>query len=250
MQLEKALSSLGLQKNTASVYLALLKRGSSKAGALIQDTKLHRMLVYNALEELQERGLATATHSKSGRMFDAADPAVLLREAQKVREIAEGIVPELNALRKKDSDLGFSIRTFVGKEGFRENLEEVIESAARQKTKEIRILGGGRDIDFYDAIEDWYASYTKLLKKKGVKKRLLAPASYSSEFKKRFSAEKNTELRVLGNGLSSPSYTRITNELVSIEIYRPKLVVIQIRSEAIAKSYIDFFELLWKGSKN
>ena len=53
-------------------------------------------------------------------------------------------------------------------------------------------------------------------------------------------------LRTLKEGLSSPTYTRITQEMVAIEMYKPQIVVIQIYNKIIAQAYLDSFELLWK----
>ncbi len=51
-------------------------------------------------------------------------------------------------------------------------------------------------------------------------------------------------------GLSSPTFTRITPEIVSIEIYGSKEpVIIQMRNEAIAQAYVEKFSLLWKEAK-
>jgi sugar-specific transcriptional regulator TrmB len=248
MKIEESLVKLGLQKNTAIVYLALLKNGSVKAQSLIKTTGLHRMLVYNALEDLSKEGLVTVTHQNRVRIFRAENPSTFIEHTKKLQELAENIVPQLHVLQKNISE-EISIRTLVGKEGFRINLEDVIESAAKQKSKEICIIGGAKDIDFYDATDEWYPSYIALLDKKRIGKRLLAPASYSSEFKKRFASEKHTELRTLSQGLSSPTYTRITKEMVSIEIYKPHLTIIQIKNPTVAQAYLDSFELLWKNSE-
>ncbi len=248
MKNEDQLIKLGLQKNTAAVYLALLKAGAAKAQSLIKATGLHRMLVYNALEDLIKRGVVTTTHQNRVRIFHPADPSVFIEQARKLQELAEHVVPELRGLQKDVAE-EIRVRTLVGIEGFRINLEDIIESASRQPNKEICIIGGAKDTDFYEATDGWYSSYTALLEKKGVKKRLLAPASFSSEFKKRFASEKNTELRTLSKGLSSPSFTRITNEMVSIELYDPHLTIIQIKNASVAQSYLDSFELLWKNSE-
>lgn len=68
-------------------------------------------------------------------------------------------------------------------------------------------------------------------------------------FKKKFAREKNTELCTLPHGLSSPTYTRMTKEMVTIEILKPSVVIIQIRNKAVARSYLDAYELLWKQLK-
>ncbi len=248
MKIEDYLIKLGLQKNSALVYLALLKSGSAKAQPLIKATGLHRMLVYNALDDLLKRGLITVTHQNRVRIFHAESPAVLIEQTKKLQELAETIVPQLRTLQKNAPE-AISVRTLVGNDGFRINLETLIESASKQKNKEICIIGGAKDTDFYDATDGWYSSYIALLEKKHVKKRLLAPASYSSEFKKKFASEKNTELRTLSKGLSSPTYTRITKDMVSIELYTPHLTIIQIKNQTVAQAYLDSFELLWKNSE-
>ena len=245
MDAKKGLADLGLNKNDAAVYVALLGLGVTKAGPLIQKTRLHRMLVYNALDSLVAQGLATEVHRNNVKLFQAADPSALVERTKKISDLAHALVPDLRKLQQ-DKDLLVNVRTLIGPEGFQTNLENVIASAARQKNREMYILGGGKDLDFYNAVGDWYPTYVRLLEKNNIRKKLLAPSSFSSEFKRKFAAEKNTELKTVAEGLSSPTYTRITEEVVSIEMYEPQIVVIQIINKVIARAYMDSFELLWK----
>ncbi|MSR85658.1 hypothetical protein EXS71_04485 [Candidatus Uhrbacteria bacterium] len=249
MDLKHTLKTLGLSKNETEVYLTLLEQGVVQAGPLIAKTKLHRMLVYNALDHLTQEGLVSVIHKKNIRLFQTTDPVALLEKAHRIYELAQNVLPELRRLQQKQEQL-VTVRTLIGPEGFRTNLEEIIESAGHFKKKEICIIGGARDTDFYDAAGEWYPTYIALLEKSSIHKRLLAPASYSSEFKKKFAAEKYTELQTLSSGLSSPTYTRMTPEMVSIELYHPHIVIIQIRSQVIAQAYLDSFELLWKATKH
>lgn len=246
--MKNALKAIGLNDNEIKVYIALLQTGLTQAGALIQETKLHRMLVYTALESLKNRDLIQVTQKKRIKLFEAREAKVLLEKASSIVEGVKSVLPDLEKLQGKGGD-AVNVRTLVGQEGFITNLQEIAESAAKQKNKRVSIIGGAKDSDFYEAIGEWYPSYLKLLKKKGVKKFLLAPRSYSSEFKKNFVVEEGAELRTLPVGLSSPTYTRITHEMVSIEIYKPKIVVIQIKNAAVAQAYLDSFELLWKAQR-
>jgi len=247
-ELKTGLGALGLSKNESSVYLSLLSKGLSQAGPLVKETRLHRMLVYEALNRLADMGLVTIVHKKNIRIFHASDPTVLTHRMHELANLSQAVVHALHSLQKR-SDV-VSVRTLIGREGFITNLQEVVESAARQKDNTLYIIGGARDSDFYDAIGDWYDDYINLLKKHRVQKRLLAPTSFSDIFKKKFVQEKGTELRTLPHGLSSPTYTRITEEMVTIELYYPSIVIIQIRNKAVAQSYIDSFELLWKQAAN
>ncbi len=246
MDTQKALISLGLDKNEAKVYMALLELGLTKAGPIIQTTKLHRMLVYNALDSLITQGLVTELHKNNIKLFQASDPEALTDRTKKLDDLAHSLLPDLRKLQQDKGDV-INVRTLIGKEGFQTNLENLIESTAKQTPREICIIGGAKDTDFYDVAGDWYKTYVDLLEKHNVSKRLLAPESYSSEFKKKFTAEKNTELKT-SKGLSSPTYTRIAKEMVCIEMYRPQVVIIQIRNPIIAQGYLDSFELLWENS--
>jgi len=244
MDLKNTLIKLGLNKNEASVYLALLNTGLTQAGPLIKKTKLHRMLVYNALDTLEDQGLAEVVHKKNIKLFKPTDPAKLIDRTKKLHELSETIVPELQSLQSKHQD-AINVRTLVGRDGFINNLQEIIESAARSKNKTMYIIGGAKDTDFYETLDGYYDEYTKLVQKLKIKKMLLAPSHYSAVFKKKFAAESGSSLKTLPHGLTSPTYTRITAEMVSFELYQPQVLVIQIKNPAIARGYLDSFKLLW-----
>ena len=249
MNLKDELIALGLSKNEAAVYLALLELGLSQSGPIIKATKLHRMLVYNALERLVDEGLVTIVHKKTIKLFQAADPASLLERTRRINDKAKSLVPELRRLQEAEGS-AMTVRTLFGPEGLWTNLQDIVESAARQKEKTISIIGGAKDSGFYETIGQRYKDYVALAQKLGVKKRLLAPAGFSDEFKKKFSGEKGTKMKTLPTGLTAPSYTRITKDMVSIETYYPTVLVIQIRNPIIAASYLDSFELLWDSTKS
>ncbi len=247
MKILENLIKLGLSKNEASIYLALLENGLTQAGPLVKATKLHRMLVYEALDRLSDSGLVSVVHKKHIKLFQGSDPSVFLARSHQIHELASALVPELRK-KQKNADT-VTVRTLVGKEGFITNLQEVIESASRQPDKTMCIIGGAKDSFFYDTIDDWYDSYITFLEKHKVKKKLLAPESFSDIFKKRFVKEARTTLCTLPHGLTSPTYTRITEEMVTIEMYEPQVTVIQIRNKAVARGYLDSFELLWKSAR-
>ena len=243
MDIKKALIQIGLSKNAAAVYPALLAVESAQSGVLVRATKLHRMLVYNALDELIDEGLVTVTKKKNIKIFQAADPAVLASRIERLSDVVADVLPKLHELQQRTKST-IDVRTLVGKEGFALNLRDIVLSASKQKDKTMRIIGGAKDTDFYRAVGDGYDDYVDMLDRGKVKKLLLAPESYSAIFQKRFAEEARTELRVLPKGLTSPTYTRITDELVAIEIYEPEIVVIQIRNAAIARAYKESFALL------
>lgn len=242
--LKQGLEKLGLEKNEVTVYLALLSIGLTTAGAIIKKTKLHRMIVYNALDRLIDMHLASFVYQRNRKHFQASSPDVLLELISEKENIAHSIIPELKALQNQSGEQ-LEVKILYGHSGFISNLETLVKIASRHGGV-LRILGGARGEDFYDAVGDWYENYIDLLNKYKVSKRQISPDETSQAFKKKFAKEKHTELKTLKVGLSSPTLTRITPEMVSMEIYTKELVIIQIYNPVVAKGYIESFELLWK----
>lgn len=243
MELEKALQSLGLGRYAAKVYPALLKLGPTNAGPVISSTKLHRQFVYSALEELCSLKLASCIIRNNRKRFHPAPPSALINALKAKEKLAEEIVPRLAAMQLEQEDR-LEVRTIYGNDALIENLREIVNSAA-STDRTLRIIGGASDRMFYDAIGKRYEEYRELLERMQVKKYLIAPEDMSEEFKIHFAKEKSSFLRTLARGLSSPTYTRITQEMVSIEIYGKEPMVIQIRNRAVALGYIEHFNLLW-----
>lgn len=245
--IQTSLQQLNLSKNEAAVYIALLKHGFTNVGPIVSSTRLHRQLVYEALQKLTEQGLATSVIKNNRKHFQATSPSTLLRLMKEKEQVAATLVPLLTSLQSAADDTT-EVRTLYGQQGFFDNLKDIIQSAA-QTDRIMRIIGGAQDVSFYETLGDFYEQYLKLLESYNVKKFLLAPENYSNEFKEKFAQEGQTVLKTQTTGLSSPTYTRITSEMVSIEVYSKEPVIVQIKNRAIAKSYLEHFDLLWKQAK-
>ncbi|EKD79071.1 MAG: Transcriptional regulator, TrmB [uncultured bacterium] len=241
------LEQLGLTKNEAKVYLALLQIGLTSAGAVVKKTRLHRMLVYTALDRLIDRHLVSFVYRNNRKHFQASDPSALLNELSRHTAIARAVIPHLKSVQKRSSE-NLEVKILYGHHGFTTNLEELVRRAAKDDHV-LRIVGGAQADYFYDAIADWYPRYLELLKKYKVVKWQISPNSNSTAFKEKFAREKHTKLRTLKHGLGSPTLTRITKKLVSIEIYTKEIIIIQIYNAAVAEGYRDYFDLLWKQAK-
>lgn len=244
MNIHSSLQKIGLKKNEARVYTALLKQGLTNVGPIVRATKLHRQLVYEALETLVDKGLASFVIKNNRKHFQASAPTKLMRLIEQKEQQVKQIMPELMRLQTGSEDR-IEVRTLYGQKGFFENLKVVVESA-KKGDGVMRIIGGARDVSFYNVLGDLYPDYTKLLSKSKVKKHLIAPEEHADVFRERFVKEHGNVLKTMKLGLSSPTYTRITQDMVSIEIYAADVTVIQIHNRAIAKGYLEHFELLWK----
>ena len=80
MRTEEAFSNLlkfGLTEGEAKVYLALLK-GSSAKSEIIKNSGISSSIVYEILEKLMRKGLASYTVIEGKKKFYAANPENLL----------------------------------------------------------------------------------------------------------------------------------------------------------------------------
>lgn len=250
MNLVASLAELGLTKNEALVYLALLEQGLVQAGPLVKSTKLHRMLVYTALERLEDMGLVTVAKKQRVQFFQAVDPTRFIDRIKRTQALAEAVVPRLQDLQQKQAD-SVTVKTLIGREGLITNLLETVESAAKHPSREICIMGGagGEGNDPINYSGDWYEDYVELCRKQRIKKRLITTNEYVNLYAEQYAKHPNNQLRVLSSGFTSPVFTRVTHDLVSIEFYQPQITILQIRNAVIAKGYQESFEALWLHSK-
>ena len=249
MPLVKKLQQLNVPEREAQVYVALLKSGLTRVGPIVTKTKLHRMLVYQALENLKDMRLASMVVKNGRQHWQVTNPSVILERVQKQEELAQELVKEIEDMRKVSED-DVSVQIFYGRLGLIENLEMLLRSAGATD-KIMRIIGGTSDVDLFNLIGDWYPEYQALQQRLGVSKHLIAPEGHSRPFERLFPKVAGNESRLMKEGLSNPTFTRITPEIVSIEIYgSSEPVIIQLRNKSIAKAYVDKFNLLWEAAKN
>jgi len=249
MDIQKTLLEYDFTKNEAAIYVCLLKLGLTNVGPIAKQSGLHRQVVYEALHALKSKGLITSVMKNNRKHFQAASPDAIIKQLEEKREMANELVAGLQALQSVQSDR-LEVTTLYGQTGFIENLKDMVESTKRTDGI-MRIIGGAPDSLYYRAIGKKLNEYTELSRKSGIKKYLISPDEYSDEFKTKFVKEKLNTLKTMSTGLSSPTYTRITPEMISIEIYSEasEMTVIQIRNAAIARGYLDHFELLWQQAK-
>lgn len=108
---------------------------------------------------------------------------------------------------------------------------------------------GSSESNPFEVTGDAYPAYLEASKEKKVKKRLIISPRYEALYRREYGIHGDNQLRVLENGLSSPSLTRITSNMVTIEIYQPQVVILQIRHAQIAQSYLDVFNALWEKTR-
>ena len=165
----RELELIGMHKNEAKVYEALVKFGPCRAGVLIAKLDIHRNLVYQSLEKLILGGYATKVVRKSVWTFQITDPNSLLTNVRQKEIVTEQIIKEIQTYHSKVDQ---QIVVYEGAESYRNYW---IESLKRIPEGTIDYTAGTPDTaDWVRLMGNSYQEYTDLRIKKKIKWHTIA----------------------------------------------------------------------------
>ena len=141
-KIEQTLQELGLTPGETKVYLALLKLGKSNVHQLKRETNIHRTTIYDFLESLSNKGLASSVVEKGMHIYSASHPRELFELLESKKDYLSEIFEDLVQLTKTERD-EIKIEVYRGKEGFRRSIAELL------KRRE-EVLGFGVDESVFE----------------------------------------------------------------------------------------------------
>lgn len=249
--MEKTLEKLGLSRNEAKVYLALLDTGLTSAKLIIEKTNLHRQLVYDALNLLIEKGLVSYVIQANRKYFKAANPKQFLdyfnkkrKEIQEEEQLFKKILPELETKRKSKLEEQ-EATIYRGLKGIKSLLDDIIN-----ERKELITIGTS-DIKaeaFSYHLKFNLPRFHKIREQKKIPFKILL----SEDLKQRakyFNTLKYSKAKILPKEFTSNSSTNIYGDKVSIMMWGSQPFGVLIKSKDIAEAQRKHFNLLWKIGK-
>src|SRR3989344_9003437 len=128
------LERLGLNKNEAKVYYALLIKGEATAQELVKYLGVYRNIVYDNLEKLIEKGLVSFVKEGTKRKFIAEKPSAIIefleskkQELNKKILTAKELIPKiteiLNTTKSKQE-----VSLLRGIAGLKKILSEIVQA--------------------------------------------------------------------------------------------------------------------------
>lgn len=233
------LQEIGLSNTESKVYLALLELGSALAGDITKKSEVNRTNVYDALERLIEKGLASYVISANRKVFEPVNPEklkeILKEKQEKLNSVMNDLKSKYNQIKAKEEAM-----IFKGKKGIKSIFEDVLKEK--------------KDLFAYGAesrFANMFPAYQKYWNKKRAQLQINVKIIYTKKVKKRKLQEK---LRLLNMKFLPETYDFPS----TIMIYGGKVVTIvwtdlpfgfMIKSKDAAKSNMHFFNLLWKIAK-
>ena len=239
------LEEIGLTKSEITLYLTLLKLGSSKSGKITKEVDLHRSRVYESLNRLMEKGLVSYVIKNNVKYFEAIPPQRLLsyveeqknelnEKEERIKELIPKIEQSLHPLKPEAE-----AHVFLGIEGFKTIRKDVLKDR-----KDLYLIGGKGKED--KVLRYFYPQFDK----ERIKKRIRWHALFDYETEgKALTKSKLMESKFLPKGYSSPVVVNIYGDKVVNVLWKGDYpLCFMIKNKDVANTYRKWFELLWEKS--
>jgi hypothetical protein len=232
----------GLSAKAASVYVTALEAGEALSPkSLVLKSRLHRQYVYDAIYELEDKGLLVRVGEGRRVKYQATSPDRLLQDAEKQRIETLGGVQSLMKLYDR-SPAGI-VEVIRGTEACIESEFGMIHAANKGDWLDIV---GGAGMNFVRLFEGRIEEWEELRKEKKVKLRYIGSGE-DVEYNRTQSVIDN-ESRVI-SGIGDIVNVCIRPDSVSFNIYEPEIVTVRVRSREAVASQRALFEVLWHIAK-
>ena len=237
------LIDLGLTQGEAKVYLAMIQIGASRIGKIVEISGVSQSKVYNVLDRLILKGLASYNIQDNIKHFQSLEPSRLHEYIQKkekeVRRQKEGITQIIKDLSKNIYATKRSIsEIFVGERSLRSAYMTLLSDA--KKGDILRYFYPYPD-DHVNA-SPFYSRFYKYQKSKGIVERGIVTIDFkkSKHFKE---IPKDVKLRHVDFPLPG-----------TIDIFMDKVLIVDwktttgilITSSEITGIFAEYFDSIWK----
>ena len=233
---EEVLTELGLSKNEAKVYLALLENGPSIISRISDHSKVHRSNVYETITKLLDKGLVSSIIREDEKIYSAAHPCNLMNIVKQKELILNNIISELELkhdMVKTDSEVTIS----EGLSSARNAMEHMLEKGCP-----IDVFGVNRKAPLL--VGPFLENFHRRRVEKGVRFRHI----YNSDCNERakyLNSFAHTETRFLPKQYDVEVATNICGDEVIMILWEKDAVVLHIKNSKIADAYQKCFDFMW-----
>ena len=237
---QETLINCGLTKNESRVYLALLKLGSATAVEITNESKVHRVNVYDALERLREKGLISTILKAKKRIFEAANPLQLANLLKEKEEALNQILPSLAQefkLKKEKQQ----VHHFLGPEGVMQAYFMMLD-----QNSTLYALGGS-------GLNRKYLKHRhEMWNKERLKKNIRIKALYYEFTRPQtpLKEDPTVEKRFIPDQFKTDCMIDVCGDLVvNLLSIENNIMAIVIENKTLANTYRTFFEFMWQSAK-
>ncbi len=245
-----ALAKIGLTPGESRVYLALLRLGPSKTGAIVREARVARSIVYQLLDNLMQKGLVSYVTEGKMKHYQAADPQKIgeyLDEEEtrlkKRRQDFSHLIPDLLALQHSAKQT--EVKVFRGFRGM-----VAVHEHSYQK------LSRGEEYFFinipHDQPEYYHPYYQKdhvRRARAGIRCRLLFDQRTEPKVLANRNSYAGCDARYMPMEVNTPVWFGGYKDVATITVVSSDPITIEITNQEIADAFRAYFEEIWKKSR-
>jgi len=242
----KHLEELGLTEKEARVYLALLPHRDIGSSKIIRATGLHGQFVYNALESLEEKGLAKHVVERGRKKFTANTPKRILALLEEKRLSAQSIVRQLESRFAGAHEQDFEV--YQGESAFVAHQMDLLY---------VQPVGAPVDViateteEYMETLRKYgmHEEYEKVRLERKISVRYIGSehqGEYLAGMKRTRKLWEHRQLPGLATGIMSIDVWADRTTFIS---YAEPFLCFTLVNKEVTDGYRQFFETLWKMAK-
>lgn len=234
----KNLQKLGFSENEAKVYLALLEAGFGTTAPIIKKTNLHRNIVYETLDKLVNKGLASFSMQRGKKHFRALSPLKILQLEKARLELAQEVAPLLVKMQKAEKQ---EVVIYEGEEGFRNAHIDAVSQMKKGSEIYVMMAGGAK---WTSVMGNVAKKFDGIRLKNNIKNKIIALESQKQSMA--LQAKRPLfEGRFLPEKFDNPAGTAVYGDITLIMVYGEPMFAIMIKNPQVAKGFRQYFGFLW-----
>ena len=243
----QVLEEIGLTKSEIKVYLGLLEIGSAKKGEIVKRAGISSSKIYEVVDKLIGKGLASYVVKNKIKHFSAAPPSRIkdyLKEKEvdlkRQEENFERILSSLE-LKQRSESKKTDAEIYRGWKGVQTVYNDLLNSL--NKGEEYHIFGANKGTNT-EKVKKFYTRFND----KVILKKLKANIIFNENARNNISnAKKTGKVRYLEQ--TTPAEILIYKNRTAIILLEDEPLAVLIRGESIAKSFKSYFDIMWKAAK-
>lgn len=234
-----ALERYGFTENEAGVYVFLLKKLEATAFVVAKETGIPRTTVYTILDSLKKQGIISQFRKNNIAYFTPESPNRLLSLLKEKEEIMSSIMPQIRAISSQKLDAPVA-KLYVGLEGMKMGLEEILETLKDKKIKQILATSQPGMLEY---LPKYFPNWLKQREQMGVFTKLILPYSARGFLK----SNDLREVRYLPEKFPfNSSVTICGDKMIFFSTQNDEPYCVSIESKSISEMFSQFFLFTWE----
>src|SRR3989338_4877720 len=236
------LEKIGLSPSEAKSYVACFELGEASAADVANRASLNRSNCYEALKRLIAKGLISVIKVERKTLFKASDTKQLYELVENNKEQLSLFINDLDK-RRNSKNQQSTATLFEGYNGIKAVFEDILNTL--KKGEEYLVFGA---VDVPEVFGRYISHWTKNRIKKGIKLKII----FNKEAYRLIQASNKislSEIKILPKEYITPAVVNIYGDKTATIVWGDKPVAFVVENKEYAKSFRNYFELLWKLAK-